>query len=133
MSRAEAWRNMAMILGHWQLRGYGTWAVEEQATNDFVGRVGFMYPEGWPGFELGGVLGRSHWGKGFATEAGSAALKYAFEELGRDHVISLIHPENEASIRVAQRLGQELEGRTELLEREVLIYGVRSLPTSSNR
>jgi RimJ/RimL family protein N-acetyltransferase len=126
MTRMEAWRNMAMILGHWQLRGYGTWAVEERATKEFVGRVGFMYPDGWPGLELGGVIGRSHWGRGFATEAGKAALKYAFGKLERDHVISLIHPENEASISVAKRLGETLEGETELFGQKVLIYGVRA-------
>lgn len=53
LSRSEAWRNMAMILGHWQLRGYGLWAVEEKAGGAMIGRIGCWYPEGWPDCEIG--------------------------------------------------------------------------------
>lgn len=124
LSREEAWRQMAMIVGHWHLRGYGPWAVEERASGSLVGRIGFFNPEGWPGFELGWVLRREHWGKGYATEGARRALAYAFAEMGREHVISLIHPENGGSLRVAERLGERLEGRTELFGHEVLTYGI---------
>jgi RimJ/RimL family protein N-acetyltransferase len=124
LTRAEAWRQMAMIIGHWQLRGYGIWAVEERESKDFVGRIGFFNPEGWAGFELGWVLGREYWGKGYATEGARRALDHAFTEMNRDHVISLIHPDNRGSIRVAERIGEELEGRTELFGHEVLMYGI---------
>jgi RimJ/RimL family protein N-acetyltransferase len=124
LSRADAWRQMAMILGHWQLRGFGLWAVEERASGDLVGRIGFFQPEGWPGFELGWMLRRASWGKGYATEGGRRALAHAFTELGRTHLISLIRPTNQASIRVAERLGQSLEGRTELFGHEALVYGI---------
>jgi RimJ/RimL family protein N-acetyltransferase len=120
----EAWRQMAMILGHWQLKGYGPWAVEEKSSGRLLGRIGFFNPEGWPGFELGWVLGRDSWGKGYATEGARRALEYAFTEMGRDHVISLIHPENQRSIRVAERIGERLEGRSELFGHDVLIYGI---------
>jgi RimJ/RimL family protein N-acetyltransferase len=59
-SRAEAWRHLAMVIGHWQLRGYGLWAAVETRTGDVVGRIGFWNPEGWPGFELGWALLRRH-------------------------------------------------------------------------
>lgn len=124
LERWEAWRSMAMILGHWQLRGYGPWAVEERATGSFIGRVGFFNPEGWPGFELGWVLGKEFWGKGYAIEGARLALDYAFTEMGRDYVISLIHPDNGASIKVAERLGEKVEGQTELFGHAVLIYGI---------
>jgi RimJ/RimL family protein N-acetyltransferase len=122
--RLEAWRHMAFLVGHWQLRGYGHWAVEEKASGKFVGRIGFLNPEGWPGFEIGWTLARESWGKGYATEGARKALDYAFQELDKDHVISLIHPENKNSIRVAERLGETLEGKTELLGHDVLIYGI---------
>lgn len=122
--RYEAWRHMAFLVGHWQLRGYGHWAVEEKASGKFVGRIGFLYPEGWPGFELGWTLAREFWGKGYATEGARRALEYAFKDLDKDHVISLIHPDNKNSIRVAERLGETLEGQTELLGHDVLIYGI---------
>lgn len=123
-TRGEAWRSMAMFIGHWTLRGYGVWAVEERATGKLAGRIGFHYPEGWPAFELGWTLGRAHWGKGYATEGARAALRYGFDELRKDHVISLIQPQNAASIRVAERLGEKLEGETELLGLRHLIYGI---------
>lgn len=124
MSRMEAWRSMAMMIGHWQLRGYGMWAVEERQSGAFIGRIGCWYPEGWPDFEIGWMLRRAYWGRGFATEAARAALNYAFSELQRPHVVSLIHPENMTSIRVAERLGERLEGRAQIFGIEVLVYGI---------
>ena len=120
----DAWRQMAWILGHWELRGYGLWAVEERATGALVGRIGHINPAGWPGFELGWMLGRAWWGKGYATEGARRALDYAFTELDRPHVISLIRPDNLASIRVAERLGETLEGTVELYGSDALVYGV---------
>ncbi|HEX8499537.1 MAG TPA: GNAT family N-acetyltransferase [Pyrinomonadaceae bacterium] len=124
LSRADAWRQMAMILGHWQLRGYGMWAAEESATGRLVGRVGFFNPEGWPGFELGWTLAREFWGRGYATEAARRALEYGFTELGRAHVISLIRPANAPSVRVAGRLGERLEGEVQLHGSTALVYGI---------
>jgi RimJ/RimL family protein N-acetyltransferase len=124
LGRSEAWRQMAMILGHWQLRGYGLWAVEERATGALVGRLGFFEPEGWPGFELGWMLRRASWGRGYATEGAERALAHAFTEMGRQRLISLIWPDNRASIRVAERLGERLEGRTTLFGQEALVYGI---------
>ena len=124
LSRLEAWRHMAVLVGHWHLLGYGHWVVEEKSSGRFIGRIGFLNPEGWPGFEIGWTLGRESWGKGYATEGARRALRYAFTEMGRDHVISLIHPDNQASIKVAERLGERPEGQTELLGQQVLVYGI---------
>jgi RimJ/RimL family protein N-acetyltransferase len=105
LTRAEAWRQMAIFTGHWVLRGYGIWLVEERATGKFLGRIGFWEPEGWPGFELAYTLARPFWGRGFAREGASAALTYAHDTLDRSDIISLIRPENAGSIRVAEALG----------------------------
>jgi RimJ/RimL family protein N-acetyltransferase len=123
-TRMDCWRHMAMILGHWVLRGYGMWGVEELASGRLVGRVGFHNPDGWPAFELGWTIGKPWWGNGYATEAAKRCLDYAFEEMGRDHVISLIDPENVSSIRVAERIGETLEGEEELGGHRVLKYGI---------
>lgn len=122
LNRGEAWRAIAAMLGHWQLLGYGMWALELKATGELVGRAGFLDPPGWPGFELGWLLGRQHWGHGYASEAASIALGYAFAELKRDRVISLIRPGNERSIKVAERLGAKLAGETDLLGSKALVY-----------
>ena len=123
-STLEAWRHLAFIVGHWQLLGYGHFAVEEKSSGKLAGRIGFLNPAGWPGFELGWTLGREFWGKGYATEGARRALRYAFEEMDRDHVISLIHPDNKSSIKVAERLGEKVEGETQLLGYDLLIYGI---------
>lgn len=124
LSRDETWRDMAVILGHWELRGYGLWAVEERATHSLIGRIGHWNPEGWPGFEVGWMLGRRYWGCGFATEGARAALRHAFSVLNVPHVISLIHPDNALSIRVAQKLGERLEGTAEVAKAKLLVYGI---------
>src|SRR5262245_18931182 len=112
------------MVGHWSLRGYGLWAAEERSSGVLVGRIGFWSPEGWPGFELGWMLRRSFWGRGYATEGARAALQFAFTRLGQPHVLSLIHPENAASIRDAHRLGERLVGSAELMGRSALVYRI---------
>lgn len=79
---------------------------------------------GPPGFELAWALAPRWWGNGYATEAARAALDHAFTAWRRDRVISLINAENQASIRVAERLGEWLQGRTDLFGREMLVYGI---------
>jgi RimJ/RimL family protein N-acetyltransferase len=124
LSRAQSWQNMAMILGHWQLRGYGLWAVEEKASGLLVGRIGFFNPEGWPGFEIGWMLGRDHWGKGYAVEGARVALEHAFTAMSQTRVISLIRPGNERSIRVAERLGEKLQGSVDVFGIQALVYAI---------
>jgi RimJ/RimL family protein N-acetyltransferase len=124
LDRTEAWKHMASMIGHWYLRGYGVWAVEEKASGRLVGRIGCINPEGWPGFEVGWTLKREFWGKGYATEAARRSLEYAFDELNQPHVISLIHPENRASIRVAERIGEKVEGAARVMGLDVLVYGI---------
>jgi RimJ/RimL family protein N-acetyltransferase len=105
LTRADAWRQLAMFMGHWALRGFGIWAVEERATGAFIGRIGCFEPEGWPGFEIGYVLSRSVWGRGYAREGAAAALRFARDTLKRREIISVIRPANIGSIRVAESLG----------------------------
>lgn len=109
-----AWRSVAMMVGHWHLRGYGQWTVVDRANGAVVGRVGLWYPEGWPGVELGWIIRRARWGEGLATEAAAAALDWAWHHVDTDHIISIIQPDNRRSIRVAEKIGESFE-RTELV------------------
>jgi RimJ/RimL family protein N-acetyltransferase len=123
LSRDEAWRNMAVVLGHWQLRGFGLWAAEEKGSGRLVGRVGCWYPEGWPGLEIGWALARQYWGRGYASEAAARSITYAFQTLDQARVISLIQPRNSASVRVARRIGMRRLGVGSVLHVPVVIYG----------
>ncbi|HEU5311797.1 MAG TPA: GNAT family N-acetyltransferase [Candidatus Eisenbacteria bacterium] len=124
LSREDAWRSMAMILGHWTLRGFGLWAVEEKATGALVGRVGLFEPDGWPGQEVGWTLAREHWGKGYAFEAASSSLDHAFHTLAWPRAISLIDPANHRSIRLAERLGERFEREIEIRGRPTRLYAI---------
>jgi RimJ/RimL family protein N-acetyltransferase len=122
--RGRSWRHLAMLMGHWQLGGVGMWAVELKESGAFLGVTGFAAPAGWPGFEIAWTLARRWWGHGYATEGARAALDHAFTVWKKDRVISLINPENRASIRVAERLGENLQGHHEMAGREFLVYGI---------
>ena len=119
LDRAATWREIALFAGHWELRGFGLWAVEREGA--LIGRVGLWRPEGWPGLEVGWLLGRSAWGHGYATEAAQTTVGYAFDELGADRLISLIAPDNVASQRVAERLGMRTEGERFSLRGDPLV------------
>lgn len=122
LTRVEAWRQLAMILGHWMLKGYGLWAVEERATGRLIGRIGCHDPEGWPAFEVGYVLARDAWGKGYAREGAAAALAYGRDTLRRDEIISIIRPANVGSIRVATALGAVAAETIEFFGAPAVLY-----------
>ncbi len=124
-NRNETWRSISSTLGHWLLRGYGMWAVDSKESGELVGRVGFLDAEGWPGFELGWIVAKPHWGKGYAFEAAKVAYDYAIGPLQRDRVISLIRLGNDRSVRVAQKLGFVRDGTVELLGQAAIVYANR--------
>ena len=120
----ETWRAIAGGIGHWALRGYGQWAIEERISGRIIGRTGIINPAEWPGPEVGYLLGRTWCGRGFATEAAGAAMDWGFEQIGFPDLLSLIDPDNHPSIAVATRLGESLRGEVDLLGHRVLIYGI---------
>jgi RimJ/RimL family protein N-acetyltransferase len=125
LSREDAWRLMAYFVGHWALRGCGQWVLVERASGSPVGRAGLLCPEGWPGLEVGWLVARSHWGRGYAPEAARAAMDWARDSFGAHHLISLIEDRNLASQRVAEKLGMTVVGRTRIGNEqiEVRIFG----------
>ena len=121
-TREDAWRSIAMYLGHWELRGYGQWAVERRLDGRLVGRAGLWYPEGWPELEVGWTLDRSVWGEGFATEAGRASMDWGFAELGLTRIASVIAPGNARSRAVAVRLGMDQDREVEIEGEAAILY-----------
>jgi RimJ/RimL family protein N-acetyltransferase len=94
---------------HIEAEGWGLWAVEVVDGAPFIGFVGLAAPSFeahfTPAVEVGWRLAREHWGRGYATEAGRAALAYGFEEIGLDEIVSFTSRLNEPSWRVMERLG----------------------------
>ncbi len=109
MDRNRAWRHMATILGHWALKGFGIWAVEEQASGRFVGCVGLWEPCGWPEIELGYWILPEKQRLGLAAEASLKAREHAYMAMGLTTLVSYIDPENLPSRRLAERLGATFE------------------------
>lgn len=112
----DAWRGMALLVGHWHLKGYSYWAVEERASGDFVGCVGLWHSPGWPELELGYWLVSRHHGKGYAKEAAVECIKYARDVLKADSLVSYIDADNLPSIRLAESLGAQYQETIELAE-----------------
>jgi RimJ/RimL family protein N-acetyltransferase len=124
LDREQAWRSIGYVLAHWQVRGYGLWAAEEKASGALVGRIGLLRREGWRDLELAWLVARERWGQGFATEGARAALAHAFTAVGARRVISVIAPENAASIRVAEKLGLRYADARQVDGRAASIYAI---------
>ena len=107
--RRLSWRAFLGGYGHWALRGYGMWMIEDRASGATAGRVGMIFNDGWDEPELGWHLFDGFEGKGLAHEAALAARAYAAAHQGLDGVISYIMPENTRSIALAERLGATYE------------------------
>jgi len=111
LSEEEAWTRFLRYAGHWWLLGFGYWVAEEKATGNFVGEIGFadyrraIEPslKGVP--EIGWVLALGAHGKGFATEAVRAVVKWGDERFESARTTCIIAPDNLASIRVAEKCG----------------------------
>lgn len=105
----------------WFLNGHprhpqlGLWATIHKPSGRFIGRCGLLpwTIDGRDEVEVAYLLDRAYWGQGLASEAAQALVGYASERLGLSRLICLIHPDNQASMRVARRIGMELEQRRE--------------------
>ena len=109
-SRAEAFEQLAALVGHWLLRGYGRWIVADRESDRPLGVVGLFYPEDWLEPEIAWSVFEEAEGRGVAFEAARAARAYAYATLGWTTVVSLIDPQNARSAALAQRLGATREG-----------------------
>ena len=121
----------AAEIGHWFLRGYGFWAVDEKATGAYCGLVGLWNPEGWPAPEVGWLLWEQHEGKGIAREAAMRARAYAFETLGWPQVASCISDGNIRSIRLAERLGAKVDRRVPRPGRPDFLVYIHPVPRAA--
>jgi RimJ/RimL family protein N-acetyltransferase len=87
------------------------WAVERKADGRVLGSITLMLEQDQPRAEIGYILGREHWGQGYAGEAQRRAIDYAFDDLGLHRLEADTHPDNTGSTRSLERLGFRREGR----------------------
>ena len=111
LTQEEAWVKFLRNAGHWPLLGFGFWILEEKSTLAFAGEIGLAYfhRELSPPIEnlreAGWILAPAMHGKGYATEAVNAVLAWGDAHFSDPRTICLIHPDNAASIRVAEKCG----------------------------
>jgi RimJ/RimL family protein N-acetyltransferase len=114
-------------LRQWQRNGFGPWAALDKATGQWIGPVGLDELDDWPDahkIEVGWELHRAWWGKGLATEAGLAALRFGFGEHQLERIISVTAPWNTAARRVMERIGLEEQGTRRWKGIEVVWYAL---------
>jgi len=110
--------------------GHGLWLLEERDTGTPVGQAGLVMQElgGFPQPrypEIGWLLHRTFWKRGYATEAATRIRRYAEHTLGFPQVISLVRPENEPSQAVARRIGMHVMGETTFAWLPHLVFSAR--------
>lgn len=106
MTQDEARAEFAAVIDHWAMRGFGLFAITVTGSQKAIGLAGPWMPQTHPEPEFGWNLwDGAYEGKGLATEATLAARRWAFETQGWQTAVSYIHPENAASVRLAQRIG----------------------------
>lgn len=98
-------RYVAGQQAHWAEHGHGHWGVVQAGEDETVGWAGLQYLPELDETEVAYMLDRPLWGKGYATEAALASLRFGFEQCGLDHIIALVHPDNIASRRVIEKCG----------------------------
>jgi ribosomal-protein-alanine N-acetyltransferase len=104
-TREEAERSLNNIVDHWMKHGFGIWAMTDKEKEALLGRCGLNLIVETSEVELDFVVVRDCWGRGYATEAATAALEFGFGILKLDRIIALSKPENTASRRVIEKMG----------------------------
>jgi RimJ/RimL family protein N-acetyltransferase len=138
-TREQAQATLELMMRSFEARGYGLLAVERREDGALVGRCGLLVwdPETWTltedddrpvEIEIGYLVGRDYWGRGYATEAAVAIRDWAQAELGFERLICLIYPDNARSIRVAEKLGMTRDGEIEIFGKRVTRYALGNRP-----
>ena len=125
LSSLDAAREAIAIYPDFDEVGYGRWACILKETKAVIGFCGLKYLTDLNAVDLGYRFFPEHWGKGYATEACRASVRFGFEVLELEHIIAMVLPENRASIRVLEKIGMQLEGKRELEGLLPLQYGIR--------
>jgi RimJ/RimL family protein N-acetyltransferase len=122
VSRSDVWRRIALIIGHFHIRGFGLYALEDKETVQLAGYAGLWFPDGWDDVEVGYGITSQFRGNGYATEAARRVRDHGFRELRLPRLVSYINPANVTSIRVAEKLGAAPDGEFIMHGKPHMIY-----------
>jgi ribosomal-protein-alanine N-acetyltransferase len=124
LTATRAW--LARHTAFFRTRGCGIWGIALRGAPDLLGYCGLIPQEveGREELEIGYLLGREHWHRGYATEAAAACRDHAFARFPVPRVVSLIAPANVASIAVARRVGMRFDREIEKWDRAIAVYAI---------
>ena len=118
-AQERAKSNIHNFNDHWARRGHGVWAVADRVSGRLLGQCGLRWIPEAEATELLYLFAKTVWGRGLATEAGRAAVEFAFSHTALTGLIAVTDPRNTASRRVLDKLGFADAGEDELWERRV--------------
>ena len=104
-SKEDSAKWTKMISQHWDTEKIGFCGIIEKTSKEFIGWCGLWNLPDTEDIEVGYAIKKSHWGKGYATEAAKEFLNYGFTELDLSQIVAVAHPENDASQQVMKKLG----------------------------
>ncbi len=122
--KAKADEYIAHHLDQWERFGCGHWAVVTRNDGHVVGWNGLEYLPELRETELAYLLSKRVWGRGYATEAARAAVRFGFETAQLDQIIGLVHPQNTGSVRVLEKCGMRFADRLALWGMEMSRYRI---------
>lgn len=121
-NEAQSWLAFASMAGEWSLREYGMFAIQLKSGDHAIGHAGIWFPPDLDEPEMAWSLYPGNDGHGYATEAAKTILSWTQTDLGMPPLMSFVHPDNQVSIAVAQRLGATFERQTTLRDDPRLVF-----------
>ncbi len=126
-SRGRAWNSFLRNAGHWQMTGFGQWAIVEQGSREIIGQTGFFYSDRSLGGdfdafpEAGWILDPHYHGRGYGPEAAQAAHDW-LDRVNPNRLVAMITPDNDASLRLAHGLNYQLVRETQFDGEDVVLF-----------
>jgi ribosomal-protein-alanine N-acetyltransferase len=117
---------LTYFIDHWARHGFGLWAVEDKTSGTLIGQCGLQYIPDTTEVEVAYALAHSYWGRGLATEAAAASLRFGFDQLKHDRIVALTVPANTASRNVMTKLGLQYEKMVHHYKMDLACYAITS-------
>lgn len=112
------------LMDHQQSFGFSLWVVEDRATGAVLGDCGLKQLDGGPEIEVGYRLAKPHWGRGYASEAAEASVRYGFETSALPRIVAVTDHPNAASQHVLRKIGLKYQGPAQYYGREMSYFAV---------
>ena len=134
-SRDLTERDLTRCIATQAEHGFSLWATIDRASGSLIGRCGLLPQQlgGVQEVEIAYLIARSHWGRGLATEAAQAIRDHGLHQVGQKRLVSIIHRDNIASQRVAEKNGLKRERTVQFMSHRCWLYSIEANPVVEER